>query len=447
VIPVVTPAEARALDASSLVPVDVLIERAGAAVAREALNLLGGAYGRRVIVIAGKGHNGDDGRVGGRLLERRGVRVEVIDADRCPPDLGPCDLVVDAAFGTGFRGVWTAPTTNAPVLAVDVPSGVDALSGGAGEHLLPAVRTVTFAAIKPGLLFGRGAELAGELVVADIGLDARSVARAWLVEETDVRGWLPHRRRDDHKWRSATWVIAGSGGMTGAAVLAARGAQRAGASYVRLSVPGAMAESITTAPLEAVFAPLAGSGWASEVIAGCDRFRSLVVGPGLGRMGDDDLRRLAIETPVPMVVDGDGLTALAPLDRPFPAGTVLTPHDGEMARLIGRPPGSDRIDEARQLAVRAGCTVLLKGPVTVVAGPDGVVLLTGTGDARLATAGTGDVLAGIIGGLLAQGVLPTEAAATGAWLHGMAGAAGPTRGLVAGDLPDSLPSVFDRVER
>jgi NAD(P)H-hydrate repair Nnr-like enzyme with NAD(P)H-hydrate dehydratase domain len=126
---------------------------------------------------------------------------------------------------------------------------------------------------------------------------------------------------------------------------------------------------------------------------------------------------------------------------------VLTPHDGELRRLLGRPPGADRIDEARQLAARAGCTVLLKGPLTAVAGPDGTVLLSDTGDARLATAGTGDVLSGIIGALLAQGLPPLRAAGAGAWLHGTAAAAGPSRGLVAGDLPDSLPSVFDRLER
>jgi NAD(P)H-hydrate epimerase len=235
--------------------------------------------------------------------------------------------------------------------------------------------------------------------------------------------------------------------MAGAALLATRGAQRAGASYVRLSVPGARSGSVPGLAPEAVQAALPDRGWATEVLAGDDRFRSVVVGPGLGRTGDGDVRDLVAGSTKPVVVDGDGLTALAPIDHPLPATTVLTPHDGELARLLGREVGADRLEEARRLAAAAGCTVLLKGPVTAVAAPDGIVHLTDTGDARLATAGTGDVLAGIIGGLLAQGVPSRRAAAAGAWLHGTAGAAGPARGLVAGDLPDFLPSVFDRLER
>lgn len=446
-IPVVTPDEARALDAASPVPVEVLIERAGHAVAREAFRLLGGAYGRRVVVVAGKGHNGDDGRVAARVLARRGVRVEVFAVADCPPVLPPCDLVVDAAFGTGFRGTWVAPVTDAPVLAVDIPSGVDAVTGAAGDRVWAATRTVTFAALKPGLLLGRGAELAGEVVVADIGLDPTAIARAWVVEAADVRRVLPHRRRDAHKWGSATWIVAGSPGMSGAAELATAAALRAGAGYVRLSVPGAAADGVPGARREAVRWQLPPGGWAGEVGAGLGRFRSLVVGPGLGSSVYADVRALVAGATVPTVVDGDGLTALSPLTAPLPPGTILTPHDGEMARLTGKDPGPDRLGEARALSALAGCTVLLKGPVTAVAGPDGQVLLATAGDARLATAGTGDVLSGIIAGLLAQGVEPRWAAAAGAWLHGMAATAGPGRGILAGDLPDSLPSVFDRLER
>ncbi len=445
-IPVITAAEARALDAGSPASIDDLIARAGAAVAHEVLDLLGGAYGRRVVVIAGKGNNGADGRVAVAHLERRGVHVEVVDAARCPPTLGDCDLVVDAAYGTGFRGSWQAPSTSAPVLAVDIPSGLDAQSGEAGDGVLRATRTVTFAGLKPGLLLGRGPELAGEVVVADIGLEASSVARAWLVEADDVRVWLPRPDRDRHKWRAAVWVVAGSQGMTGAAVLAARGAQRAGASYIRLSVPGAAPGSVPSAPVEAVATALPERGWATAVLAGAERFRSVVVGPGLGTIGSGDVGALLAGIGIPVVVDGDGLTAIAPIATALPVGAVLTPHDGELARLTSRPPGPDRLEETRQLAARAGCTVLLKGPLTIVAGPDGTILLSDTGDARLATAGTGDVLSGIIGALLAQGLAPLEAAAAGAWLHGAAGAAGPARGLVAGDLPDFLPSVFDRLE-
>ena len=436
-IPVLTPEEMAAVDVAAPEPVEVLIERAGAAVAREALDLLGGAYGRRVVVVAGKGNNGNDGRVAATRLRRRGVRVTVVDAAAAPAVVPPCDLVVDAAYGTGFRGTWSPPDPGAaPVLAVDIPSGVDGRTGQAEGEVLAAERTVTFAALKPGLLLRRGPELAGEVVVADIGLDVGTGSAA-LVEDDDVAAWLPSRPREAHKWQAAVWVVAGSPGMTGAATLAARGAQRIGAGYVRLSTPGG--DPGAGAPVEAVGTALPAEGWAAEVLDGAGRFAALVVGPGLGRDEGTaaEVRRLVAESPVPVVVDGDGLSALG--ERPaLPATTVLTPHDGEYARLTGSPPGPDRLLAATELARTAGGIALLKGSTTVVAGGDRT-LLTTTGDARLATAGTGDVLSGAIGGLLAQGLDPARAAAAGAHLHGRAAALGPARGLVAGDLPDLLP--------
>lgn len=439
-IAVLTPDQVKAVDAASPDPVAVLIGRAGAAVAAEAVDLLGGTYGRRVVVVAGKGNNGADGREAARLLRRRGARVEVIEAADAPEVLPGSDLVVDAAFGTGFRGRWDAPSpAGAPVLAVDIPSGVDARTGAAGDATMAAVRTVTFQALKPGHLFGAGAEKAGEIVVADIGLDVSS-SPTWLVEDADVV--LPDRPREAHKWQAAVWVVAGSPGMTGAATLAARAAQRAGAGYVRLSVPGGSPGA--GAPVEAVGVPLPASGWAADVLEGLHRFRSAVVGPGLGRGSDGDVRRLVAAATVPLVVDGDGLTALGA--RPtVPSTTVLTPHDGEFERLAGAAPGADRVDAARSLSATTGGIVLLKGSTTVVAEPGGRVLLSATGDARLASAGTGDVLSGVIGALLAGGVAPFEAAAWGAHLHGLAARLGPARGLVAGDVVDRLPEVLAAV--
>jgi NAD(P)H-hydrate epimerase len=230
--------------------------------------------------------------------------------------------------------------------------------------------------------------------------------------------------------------------MTGAAHLASRAAQRAGAGYVRLSVPGAGPGE--GAPIEAVGVPLAPSGWASTVLDGLGRFGAAVVGPGLGRGSDADVQALVAGAEVPLVVDGDGLTALGA--GPSVGGNVvLTPHDGEFERLTGSAPGADRLGAARDLAASSGGIVLLKGSTTVVADPGGRVLLTATGDARLASAGTGDVLSGIIGALLAAGVPPFEAAAWGAHLHGLAGQAGPARGLVAGDLVERLPEVLAAV--
>ncbi|MDP9386469.1 MAG: bifunctional ADP-dependent NAD(P)H-hydrate dehydratase/NAD(P)H-hydrate epimerase, partial [Actinomycetota bacterium] len=225
-IPVLTPEEMREVDAAAPDPVDVLVARAGAAVARSAVRLLGGTYGRRVTVVAGKGNNGVDGREAADILARRGTRVLVVDAADAPAALPACDLVVDAAYGTGFRGEYRAPDAGgAPVLAVDIPSGVDGLTGEAGDGAVRAGHTVTFAALKPGLLLGAGRDHAGVVEVVDIGLDV-SAARAHLVDDGDA-ALLPRRPRDAHKWQSAVFVAGGSAGMAGAAVLAGRSALRA----------------------------------------------------------------------------------------------------------------------------------------------------------------------------------------------------------------------------
>lgn len=449
-IPIVTPDEMRAIDADAAEPVEVLVERAGAAVAQAAMRMLGGTYGRRVVVIAGKGNNGADGRAAASRLARRGVKVTVFDAAEAPTIVPACDLVIDAAYGTGFHGDWWAPDPGgARVLAVDIPSGVDGRTGSAVPGVLAADRTVTFAALKPGLLFPPGSVLAGSLEVADIGLDVTRV-RTHLVQQGDVASWLPLRSVDSHKWRAAVWVVAGSGGMLGAAHLAARAAQRAGSGMVRLSTPGLGNDP--AAPTEVVGRPLPVSGWHKEVLDDLDRFHALVLGPGIGRADAiaASLREVVAGAPLPVVVDGDGLFALAwnpdgpaAVLRDRQPATVLTPHDGEFALLRGGRVGKDRIDAARTLAADLRCVVLLKGAATVVADPDGDVLVVTAGDERLATAGTGDVLAGIIGALLAQQVPAFEAAAAGAWLHGQAGRRGMARGLVAGDLPDLVPQVLD----
>ena len=359
--------------------------------------------------------------------------------------------MIDAAYGTGFRGTWRPPAVgDTPVLAVDVPSGVDALTGEALGDVLAATRTVTFAALKPGLLIPPGSDLAGALELAPIGLEAQASARAHahLVQHADVALWVPGRDTAAHKWRAAVGIIAGSTGMTGAARLAAHAAMRAGAGMVHLSAPGTL---VAQAPAEVVQRPLPTKGWAPEVLDTLDRFHSLVVGPGLGR--DDDTaaqaRMLAVEAPIPTVIDGDGLFAMAwnadgaaALLRRRTTPTVLTPHDGEYTLLTGAAPATDRLVAARRLAADTGCVVLLKGPATVVADPHGAALVVTTGDARLATAGTGDVLSGIIGALLAAGVPALQAAAAGAWLHGRAARRAPERGMVAGDLADHLPAVL-----
>jgi|KBSMisStaDraftv2_1062788.scaffolds.fasta_scaffold64719_3 NAD(P)H-hydrate epimerase len=450
-LPIVTPEEMAAIDAAAPAPREVLIERAGTAVSWAALRMMGGAYGRTVNVICGKGNNGADGRVAARHLAARGVRVRVFDLPAIPATLPPADLVIDAAYGTGFRGTWKPPDVgDTPVLAVDVPSGVDALTGDITGDVLAAERTITFGALKPGLLMPPGSGLTGVLEMADIGLHI-GWARANLVQSSDVAGWWPERDDYAHKWQSAVRVVAGSAAMTGAPRLVAHAAMRTGAGMVHLSTPGI---TLTDAPIEIVQRPLASVGWADAALASLDRFHAIVVGPGLGRSDDTaaNVRKLVIEAPLPMVIDGDGLFALgwssegaSTLLRRRSVATVLTPHDGEYALLSGAQPGLDRIVAARRLAADSGCTVLLKGAATIVADPSGEVLVVTAGDARLATAGTGDVLSGIIGALLAGGMRPLQAAAAGAWVHGQAGRRGQRHGLVASDLPDLIPMVLEEL--
>jgi hydroxyethylthiazole kinase-like uncharacterized protein yjeF len=452
VIPIVTPEQMGAIDAAAPEPVEELIDRAGRAVAREALSMLGGAYGRVVNVIAGRGNNGADGRTAGTYLAQRGVKVRVVEAAMRPPLLPTCDLVIDAAYGTGFRGEWVAPDVAGPggrrplVLAVDIPSGVDALTGAAGEGVLRADRTVTFQAMKPGLLFGAGKRLSGDVVVADIGLDVSS-ADQHLVDHGDVARWWPTRATDAHKWNGAVRVVAGSPGMLGAGRLCASAAARTGAGLVTLSSPGVdpLARS------EIIQRQVPVDGFDAAVLSDLDRFGSLVVGPGLGRQ-DAVLaaaRRLVAQAAVPVVIDGDGIFAAAwsadgaaPLIRARGLPTVITPHDGEFALLEGAAPGEDRVAAARSLATKLDCTVLLKGPTTVVATATGSVLVVANGDERLATAGSGDVLAGMIAALLAAEVRPERAAAAAAWVHADAARRGARRGLLAGDIVDLIPTAL-----
>ncbi|MGH8980762.1 MAG: bifunctional ADP-dependent NAD(P)H-hydrate dehydratase/NAD(P)H-hydrate epimerase [Acidimicrobiales bacterium] len=498
--PVVTVAEMREADAAAPVPEATLVRRAGTAAAVSALRLLGGAYGRRVVVVAGKGNNGADGRVAGELLRRRGARVTVVGpADTVPP----CDLVVDAALGTGLRGPYDAPEipAGAKVLAIDVPSGVHGDTGEAPGRPMRATRTVTFGALKPGLLQGDGPRLAGDVEVADIGLGALH-ARIWLAEDADVAAHVPARPRDSHKWATAVAVVAGSPGMEGAAVLATDGAMRAGAGMVRLGVPGVTgatgaaigggggggggSTSVPAVrwPVEAVRFPLAAArhrsrpdagdaedaedaepgdgdagdaedaepgdgdageeqpGWADDVLRVLERCRALVVGPGLGRDAatQSQVRRLISRATVPVVADADALYALGGAEqaRAVLAGdrpVVVTPHDGEYGRLLGDAPGPDRVAAARRLASALGATVLVKGSLTAVATAGGEVALSNAGGPQLATAGSGDVLSGVVGAFLARGMPPLLAASVGAHVHGRAAALGPPDGLVAADLP------------
>lgn len=447
-IPIVTPAEMAAIDAAAPEDTDVLIARAGAEVAIVARRMMGGTYGRRVLVASGKGNNGADGRVAAVVLERWGVRCEVatpLEAlelvtaanaqsarlrNRRP---GPWTLVIDAAYGTGLRGPWGADEPPpAPVLAVDIPSGVDALTG-TDHGCWPARTTVTFGALKPGLVLQPGAGAAGEVRLAPIGLDATG-AHSWLATDSDAAAALPHMPATAHKWQRAVRVIAGSAQMRGAGYLVCAAAQQAGAGMVVISSPGIGAEAIER-PTEAIARDLSvvgddgdsGAGrWAAAALVDIERFHAAVIGPGIG-MQDTKMAEAArfIEAcPVPLVVDADALEAV----RRHPgcvaartAPTVLTPHDGEFSRLTGAAPAADRIASVRQAACALRATVLLKGPTTLVASgapaasapcAPSVVIAVRAGSQRLATAGSGDVLAGVIAAVLAHRGSPAD----GAWV-------------------------------
>ncbi len=463
--PVVTVTEMRAIDdeARAVVSLDTLIERAATALSTHALRMLGGGYGRRAVAICGKGNNGEDGRVCAERLRQRGAKVEVIEAADVPDRIGEAgtiDLVIDAAYGTGFHGTYRAPSVPAgvKVIAADIPSGVNGDTGEACGEALRADVTVTFGALKPGLFQGDGAKLCGRIEVADIGLDV-SRARLWVIEDGDVGRLLPARPKNAHKWLSAVAVVAGSPGMTGAADLCARAAYRAGAGMVRLGIPGALPTELPVS--EAVTRTLAADDWVPDALEMADRCKVLVIGPGLGRSESTTacVRALVARCPVPVVIDADGLFALgsgadlaAALGGNRSAGAaapvrVLTPHDGEFARLAGGPPDADRIASVRRLASESGAVVLLKGSVTMVAGPDGNALVSTAGSPRLATAGTGDVLSGVIAAFVARGVAPLEAAALGAHVHGAAAALGPSEGLVAGDVVDLVATWLSTVRR
>jgi len=446
-----------------------------------------------VVVLCGPGNNGGDGLVAARLLAAAGrpVRVGLLGekqslkgdarlmADLYEGEIAPlgpalvegAGLVVDALFGTGLarplegaaaETVAAANASPAPTLAVDIPSGVDADTGAAGSPAIMAVRTVTFHRKKPGHVLFPGRALCGAVDIVDIGVAAGDMTAVRPdVYENDPRLWgavLPRPSPMGHKYhRGAVFVSSGPATRTGAARLAARGALRIGAGLVTvLSPPDALAEH--AAHLNAVM--LAEAATASALaphLQGKDQYRkAVVVGPAAG-VGDAtrDKALAALGSPAGVVLDADGLTSFAGApDILFAAlrpDDVLTPHEGEFARLFPDiDPRRDRLAAARAAAARAGAVTVLKGPDTVIAAPPdgapdgkgaGVAAINVNAPPDLATAGAGDVLAGFIAGLMAQGMSGFAAAAAGTWFHGACAAAvGP--GLIAEDLPDAVPSVW-----
>jgi len=496
--------EMRAIDEAAIRGLGItglaLMERAGAAVAAAAAAL---SPRGRVVVLCGGGNNGGDGWVAARLLWKAGRDVRVhalVPRDRLAGDaLAACeaaeqagvpaaaledaslvearpgDVVVDALLGTGLarppEGVFAAAIARiealrergARVLAVDVPSGLSADTGRPLGPCVRADRTVTFAFWKRGLALAPGAELAGEVEVADIGIPAEAAARvpvgAELLLEEEARALVPPRAPDAHKGSAGrVLVVAGSPGKTGAAHLALCGALRGGAGLVTLAAREEVLSLALAGRPEAMSVPLPGHGplGAADLPALAAAARgadALAIGPGIPRGPETAglLRDLLEAVRLPAVLDADALNALAERRGVggLPAPAVVTPHPGEMARLCGLSIAevqADRIGLAAAKARGWGCVVVLKGAGTVVADPAGPPAVIASGNPGMATGGTGDVLAGLIAALLAGGLDARAAARAGAYVHGAAGDRAARRqgqrGLVAGDLADALGEVW-----
>jgi ADP-dependent NAD(P)H-hydrate dehydratase / NAD(P)H-hydrate epimerase len=492
------------------VPPGTLMQRAAAGLASVCSRLAGKVYGARIVVLAGSGDNGGDALYAGARLARRGACVVGVAAGErvheegaaalraaggrmtgsgdpdVPAAIAAADLVLDGLLGIGGRGGLREPystlaqlaagargdsgaahaATGPVVVGVDLPSGIDADSGVVDGPAVRADVTVTFGTWKPGLLIDPGARHAGVVELVDIGLGPYlpQPAAAGL-QAVDVVALLRQPPADSDKYRRGVLgILAGSDRFTGAAALAVGGALRGGAGMVRLVSAGPAVAVVRQHWPEAVITMTADGPQAGQEVAAAGRVQAWVAGPG---MGTDEAarRRLAavLGTSLPVLVDADGLTLIAQekglLERSAP--TLLTPHAGELARLLGADPAdvaARRLEHARAAAAEFGVAVLLKGSTTVIApGGDAEVLVNSTGTSWLATAGTGDVLSGLAGALLAQGLPVAEAAGAAAFLHGMAArkaaegtgtaadaGATPGRGspIAAGDVISALPAAI-----
>lgn len=486
------------------IPGVVLMESAGRAVVSEILLRYPHLAPGPVLVLCGKGNNGGDGLVVARTLLQRGWQVTTIllaeessvggDARiyldilqrlgaslDFAPDLSRAEtllaqipvpaLIIDGLFGTGL----TSPVSGhhafaiewmnravAPKVAIDIPSGLDATSGAILGSVLYADLTVTFAAAKLGQIIYPGVNCCGELVVVEIGILQTlldELAVGILLDAGEVRRFLPARPATGHKGTFGhLLLVAGSCGKSGAAVLAAEAAQRTGAGLVTVAAPRTLQTTLAiklteamTVPLDEVDGELAEAAFAQLAHLWPGK-NVLALGPGLGRSAETGalVRRVVSECPLPLVLDADAIFALAGHDDVLarrPVGTtVLTPHPGEMAHLLGCTTTeieADRVGTARRFAEKHGVLLVLKGARTIIAAPDGGILINPTGHAGMATGGMGDLLTGIIAALLSQGAPPLAAAAAGVWLHGRSGDRLRPRfgdaGLLASDLLAEIP--------
>jgi holo-[acyl-carrier-protein] synthase len=493
-----TPQQMRELDRATIedvgVPGPVLMERAALGVS----SLIFARYpGLHTLIVCGRGNNGGDGLAAARQLHLAGHPVACVVTSASAADLSPdaalnfkaaekagvnlragqvpdylwdeAQLVVDCLVGTGATGelrgkvaewarlINAAGARGIPVLAADVPSGVDAATGSIARGTVAADVTVTFHAAKSGLVCPPGSEAVGEVLVWDIGIpeSLEPEPDLWVVTADDVN--LPGRRVDDHKYRAGyVAVLAGSTAYPGAAWLAAQAAYRTGAGYVRLLMTEGAAAGVRGRLVETVLQEIGPGDYLADAapvleVLGDERLGALVAGPGLGRAPEtvEAVRRIVLESKVPMVLDADGLFAFAGMAEALRArsGLVLTPHVGELAALLAVSAAelaASALTAARRAAAATGQVVQIKGKSTVIAAPCGETRAVVQGPPQLASAGTGDVLSGIIGALLAKGLEPFEAAYAGAWIHAEAGRLGAftdPQGVLAGDLVELIRDV------
>ncbi|HVN91362.1 MAG TPA: NAD(P)H-hydrate dehydratase [Candidatus Binataceae bacterium] len=504
-------AESRELDRLSIevhgIPSYALMTRAGEVVARAAKNRWPDALSRGVLVVAGKGNNGGDGFVTARALAAEKIPIKVMllasvadlkgDAAQAARDYLAAGgriveradvdslntehpgIIIDAIFGTGLnapvRGgirdvIERINAMEVPIVAVDIASGINADSGAVLDAAVRAACTVTFGFAKYGHVSYPGVDYCGELEVVDIGFSpaaAATVAAAGrLVELSEARTLIRPRHPNSHKGTYGhILIIAGGRGKAGAAILVARGALRSGAGLVTAAIPECVAMVVANGQAELMTEPIADRNghFDSEVslaqlrqlIEGKD---AIVLGPGIGNSGDTQallawLIREVSRPELPIVIDADGLNALSALGaetlRTAQGPIVLTPHPGEMARLLSSNTGTvngDRIGAARRLFELTGAAVVLKGARSVIVSPAGVISINASGNAGMATPGMGDVLSGIIGTLLGQKIASGDAAKLGVFVHGLAADRLASRigpyGYLAGDLAMELPATF-----
>jgi len=491
------------------IPGIILMENAGTGTVRAITDSYGDLDGSMVMVVVGPGNNGGDGLVIARhILQQGGIPIVFLLVDpgkitgdaatnlkivnkldillypitsgnrletmlNCLPD---CSLVVDAIFGTGLKRAVTGHFSGAidvinqspvPVVSVDIPSGLDSDTGQPLGNCINADLTITYGLAKPGHFIGQGPRKTGELGIVDIGIPPEAVTaadiRLEVLENQLVSTLVPYRPVDSHKGTFGHLaLLAGSSGKTGAAMLCARGALRSGAGLVTLCIPDALNHIIETAMAEVMTVPLPASGKNhvtatdyKDISKALRDKEALVIGPGLGQETSTGklVAKIYQKIELPVVVDADALTLLAQTPSIFkehPGARILTPHPGEMASLTGRTVDeiqNNRLETAREFAAANDITLVLKGAGTIIAAPDGRIAINTTGNPLLAAGGSGDVLAGMLGSMLAQGLPPWEASCLAVYLHGMAADhLGETEnvlaGLLASELADVLPAVF-----